>query len=408
MPANGGASAHFTYLLAGGGMTAAAAARGIREIDTVGTIGMVGAEPHLPYSRPPLSKGLWKGEARDAIWRPRASGVEPLLGRRIVAVDPPARRATDDRGAVYAFDALLFATGGTPRRLPNASERVIYFRTLDDYDRLRAFADRKAHCVVIGGGFIGSEVGAALRSAGCEVTMVVPEPGLGARVFPPDLSASLVAYYREQGVTLHVGEGVSAVKEQGGDVVVTTSAGREIRAAVAVAGIGLIPDVQVTEQGGLTVDNGIVVDEQLRTSAPGLYAAGDVANFFSPVLSTRLRVEHEDNANTMGRAAGRNMAGAAEPYHHLPFFYSDLFAQGYEAVGEVDARLETVPDWKERFREGVIYYLKQGRVRGVLLWNTWGQVDAARALIAEPGPFTAPSLQGRLPETTAVAAPKGL
>ena len=399
MPATGGASAHFTYLLVGGGMTAAAAAQGIREIDSVGTIGMVGAEPHLPYSRPPLSKGLWKGESRDTIWRPRASGVEPLLGRRVVAVDPSARRATDDRGAVYAFDSLLFATGGTPRRLPHASERVIYFRTLDDYNRLRGFADQKAHCVVIGGGFIGSEVAAAVRSAGCEVTMVVPEPGLGARVFPADLSASLVAYYREQGVTLHVGEGVSAVKEQGGDVVVTTTAGREIRAAVAVAGIGLIPDSHVAEQAGLKADNGIVVDEQLGTSAPGLYAAGDVANFFSPALGTRLRVEHEDNANTMGRAAGRNMAGAAEPYRHLPFFYSDLFAQGYEAVGDVDARLETVSDWKERFREGVVYYLKQGRVRGVLLWNTWGQVDAARALIAEPGPFTAPSLLGRLPQT---------
>jgi NADPH-dependent 2,4-dienoyl-CoA reductase/sulfur reductase-like enzyme len=121
-----------------------------------------------------------------------------------------------------------------------------------------------------------------------------------------------------------------------------------------------------------------------------------------------MRVEHEDNANTMGRAAGRNMAGAAEPYRHLPFFYSDLFAQGYEAVGDVDARLETVQDWKERFREGVIYYLRQGRVRGVLLWNTWGQVDAARALIAEPGPFTAPSLQGRLPRPASAAAHDGL
>ena len=397
MSAAGGASAHFKYLLVGGGMTAAAAAHGIRELDSEGTIAMVGAEPHLPYNRPPLSKGLWKGESRDAIWRPRATGVEALLGRRIVAVDPSARRATDDQGAVYTFDSLLFATGGKPRRLSNASERVIYFRTLDDYDRLRAFADRQVHCVVIGGGFIGSEVAAALRSAGCDVTMVVPESGLGARVFPADLSASLVAYYREQGVTLHVGEGVSAVVDHGDDVVVTTTGGREIPAAVAVAGIGLIPDNGVAERAGLKVDNGVVVDEQLRTSTPGLYAAGDVANFFNPALGTRLRVEHEDNANAMGRQAGRNMAGAAEPYRHLPFFYSDLFTQGYEAVGDVDSRLETVPDWKEPFREGVVYYLKQGRVRGVLLWNTWGQVDAARALIAEPGPFTSQSLLGRLP-----------
>jgi NADPH-dependent 2,4-dienoyl-CoA reductase/sulfur reductase-like enzyme len=143
------------------------------------------------------------------------------------------------------------------------------------------------------------------------------------------------------------------------------------------------------------VDNGIVVDEHLQTSTPDIYAAGDVANFFNPALGTRMRVEHEDNANTMGRAAGRAMTGATEPYTHLPFFYSDLFELGYEAVGELDSRLETFADWKQPFREGVVYYLKEGRVRGVLLWNTWGQVDAARALIAERGPFSANNLRGR-------------
>jgi NADPH-dependent 2,4-dienoyl-CoA reductase/sulfur reductase-like enzyme len=145
------------------------------------------------------------------------------------------------------------------------------------------------------------------------------------------------------------------------------------------------------------VENGIVVDRFCQTSQPGIYAAGDVANFENPALGSRLRVEHEDNANTMGRTAGYNMAGRATPYDHLPFFYSDLFEFGYEAVGEVDARLETVVDWKEQFREGVVYYLKEGRVRGVLLWNTWGQVDHARGLIAEPGPFRPSDLKGRLP-----------
>ena len=128
-----------------------------------------------------------------------------------------------------------------------------------------------------------------------------------------------------------------------------------------------------------------------------IYAAGDVANFHNPALDSRLRVEHEDNANTMGRVAGRAMGGEPEPYHHLPFFYSDLFELGYEAVGDTDPRLETFSDWKEPFREGVVYYLKNGRVRGVLLWNTWGQVDHARALIAETGPFRPGDLKGRLP-----------
>jgi 3-phenylpropionate/trans-cinnamate dioxygenase ferredoxin reductase subunit len=176
-----------------------------------------------------------------------------------------------------------------------------------------------------------------------------------------------------------------------------TTSGKELTADGIVAGIGIQPDVELAQRTGLKVDNGIVVDENLRTSNPDIYAAGDVANFFNPVLGKRVRVEHEDNANTMGEAAGKNMAGSPTPYHHLPFFYSDLFELGYEAVGELDARLETVEDWKEEFREGVVYYLEQGRVRGVLLWNTWGQVEAARALIAEKGPFTAQALRGRIP-----------
>jgi NADPH-dependent 2,4-dienoyl-CoA reductase/sulfur reductase-like enzyme len=176
-----------------------------------------------------------------------------------------------------------------------------------------------------------------------------------------------------------------------------TTTGKAVTADLAVAGLGIVPNTDLGQQAGVKIDNGIVVDQHLRTTVADVYAAGDVANFYNPALDMRLRVEHEDNANFMGRAAGRAMTGANEPYDHLPFFYSDLFELGYEAVGELDSRLQTFSDWKDQFREGVVYYLKEGRVRGVLLWNTWGQVDAARALIAEKGPFTANSLQGRLP-----------
>src|SRR5437870_4007319 len=277
-----------TYLIVGGGMTADAAAQALHEADPVGSIGLISAEPHPPYDRPPLSKALWKGEPEEKIWRKTAAtGAALHLGRRITALDPRARSVTDDRGTVYRYQKLLLATGGVPRRLPLKTDQIIYFRTLDDYRRLRALASQSVRFAVIGGGFIGSQV--------------------------------------------------------------------------------------------------------------AIYAAGDVANFANPALRARLRVEHEDNANTMGRTAGLNMAGRATPYHHLPFFYSDLFELGYEAVGDVDARLETVADWKEKFREGVVYYLNDGRVRGVLLWNTWGQVDHARALIAEPGPFKPQDLKGRLP-----------
>jgi 3-phenylpropionate/trans-cinnamate dioxygenase ferredoxin reductase subunit len=388
----------YTYLIVGGGMTADAAARGIREADPAGTIGVIGAEPHPPYNRPPLSKALWKGEPEASIWRDTAAtGAELVLGRRVTAVNLGAHTATDDRGTVHRFRKVLFATGGSPRRLPLATEQIIYFRTLDDYRRLRALAGEQLRFAVIGGGFIGSEVAAALRMQGRDVTMLIPEAGVGARIFPADLARFLVDYYREKGVAMRMGEGLAVLDWRGGTCVIRTTAGGELVADVVVAGLGLVPDTDLAEQAGLRVDNGIVVDEFCRASHPDAYAAGDVANFFNPALGARLRVEHEDNANTMGRVAGLNMAGRPTRYDHLPFFYSDLFELGYEAVGDVDARLETVADWKEPFREGVVYYLEDGRVRGVLLWNTWGQVEHARALIAEPGPVRPADLQGRLP-----------
>jgi len=388
----------YTYVIVGGGMTADAAVEGIRAADPAGPLALIGAEPHPPYNRPPLSKGLWKGEPEEGIWRQAApAGAELQLGRRVVGIDLRGHSVTDDRGTVYGFQKLLLATGGAPRRLPLQSDQVIYFRTLDDYRRLRGLAEQRLRFTVVGGGFIGSEVAAALRLQGRDVVMLVPEAGLGARVFPADLSRFLVDYYREKGVELRPGEGMVGLESRGGKCVVRTTTRAEVVGDIVVAGLGIQPSVELAEQAGLLVENGIVVDEFCRTSHPDVYAAGDVASFPNPALGSRLRVEHEDNANTMGKIAGQNMAGRATPYTHLPFFYSDLFELSYEAVGELDSRLETVADWKTPFREGVVYYLKAGRVRGVLLWNTWGQVEHARALIAQPGPFRAADLKGRLP-----------
>lgn len=388
----------YTYVIVGGGMTADAAARGIREADPKGSIGLISAEPHPPYNRPPLSKGLWKGEAEESIWRKTtATGAELHLGRRAMAIDLGSLQVTDDRGTTYGFRKLLLATGGTPRRLPLQSDQVIYFRTLDDYRRLRALAREELRFAVIGGGFIGSEVAAALRMRDRAVTMLIPEAGVGARVFPTDLARFLVDYYRQKGVEMRMGEGMAGLDPRAGKCLVRTTTGGELTADVVVAGLGILPAVELAEQAGLHVENGITVDEFCRTSHPEVYAAGDVATFANPALAARVRVEHEDNANTMGRVAGLNMAGGETRYDHLPFFYSDLFELGYEAVGDLDSRLETVADWKDRFRQGVIYYLKDRRVRGVLLWNTWGQVDQARALIAEPGPLRPADVIGRLP-----------
>jgi len=380
----------YKYLIVGGGMTADAAAKAIREADPKGSIGIVSAEPHPPYARPPLSKGLWKGESEDSVWKhTETADVALQLGRRVMAINPGKKTVSDDRGNTISYEQLLLATGGTPRRLPLPSEQIIYYRTYDDYRRLRALANEKLKFLVLGGGFIGSEVAAALRMSGRDVTMLIPEPGIGARVYPADLSRFLVDYYREQGVDVRTGEGLASLTQSAGKVLVKTTHGEEIAVDVIVAGLGIQPNVDLAEQAGVRVENGIVVDEMLRTNVPDIFAAGDVANFYNPQLGTRLRVEHEDNANAMGAAAGRSMAGQGTPYTHLPFFYSDLFQLGYEAVGELDPRLDTEADWKEPFREGVVYYLKDGRVRGVLLWNTWGQVDNARALIGHAGHLVA-------------------
>jgi NADPH-dependent 2,4-dienoyl-CoA reductase/sulfur reductase-like enzyme len=216
-------------------------------------------------------------------------------------------------------------------------------------------------------------------------------------MFPADLAEFLNGYYREKGIEILAGERVSAVRAKGEEVVVTTQSGRELTVDSVVAGLGIQPNVELAKSAGLAVEDGVIVDESLRTSHPDIYAAGDVASFINPALEKRLRVEHEDNANTMGKVAGQSMAGKSVRYDHLPSFYSDLFELGYEAVGELDSQLTTVSDWKQQYREGVVYYLRDGRVRGVLLWNVWGQVDAARKLIAEPGSFQAADLKGRLP-----------
>jgi len=231
----------------------------------------------------------------------------------------------------------------------------------------------------------------------CKVTMFFPEPGVSARLFPADLSEHLVDYYREKGVDVRPGESVAGITKSGSHLELTTKGGGQATVDAVVAGIGITPNVDLGIAAGLKADDGILVDHRLATGHPDVFAAGDVARFHNPALSTLMRVEHEDNALTMGKAAGRSMAGDETPYTHLPFFYSDLFELGYEAVGEMDPGTEIVADWKEKFRTGVIYYVKDERVRGVLLWNVWGQVDAARQLIGETEPVRSSDLVGRIP-----------
>ncbi|OGO28359.1 MAG: pyridine nucleotide-disulfide oxidoreductase [Chloroflexi bacterium RBG_16_54_11] len=389
--------AEYKYLIVGAGMTADAAVRGIRELDPAGAIGVIGNDNNPPYNRPSLSKGLWKGKSLDSIWRrTNELSADLFLGRNVVEVHAANKTIRDDQGTDYKYARLLLAIGGTPRRLPFGSEDIIYYRTLDDYHHLRRLAEQHDRFTVIGGGFIGSEIAAALAMNGKKVTMLFPEAGIGGRVYPAAISAYLNAYFRQKGVEVFPGVTMKGLQKQKGVYHLVTDKLGDVLADGVVAGIGIQPNVELAQAAGLSVGNGIVVDEMLRTSYPDIFAAGDVAEFSNPVLGKRLRIEHEDNANTMGKQAGRNMARAGESFNHLAYFYSDLFELGYEAVGELDARLQTFVDWKVEYQKGVIYYLVDGRVRGVLLWNVWDSVPKARQLIADPGPFTLDDLIGRI------------
>lgn len=396
--------ATYDYLIIGGGMTAASAAQGIREVDSKGSIGIISGEQYQPYNRPPLTKKLWQGKPVDSIWRKMPDGdFELILGHFITAIDPQNKQVQDHTGQVFNYGKLLLATGGKPRRLPFAPPETNYYRTLDDFQTVRSWVGRGARIGIIGGGFIGSEIAAALASNGEKPFIVFPENGLGARIFPADLSEFLNEYYRERGVTVLSGVAIQSIDRQDGGFVLRGKDGTAVPVDHIIAGIGIQPNTDLAVPAGIATagpeaGGGILVDLNLRTNQPDIYAAGDAAAFYNPALQKVMRVEHADNADSMGRVAGLNMAGCQIDYDHLPFFYSDLFDLGYEAVGELDSRLETFADWEEPYRKGVIYYLKDGLVRGVLLWNVWDQVDAARELIKERKKHSPESLKGRLPK----------
>ena len=389
----------YKYLLIGGGMTGYSGATGIRTVDKEGSIGMFTEEPNLPYERPPLSKKLWKGKPFESIWCiVNDLCMDIHTNESVIGIDRSAKKITVKKGTEYGYEKLLLATGGTPRKLETGEGLINYFRTIQDYQALRADTEKADDFAIIGGGFIGSEIAAALNMNGKNVTSVYMEDGITARNLPHDLSQYVTRYFQDKGVKVNPNCSIVRVEKKKDKTSLVFKNPQNIETEIVsqrvVAGLGIIPNTQLASAAGLKVENGIVVNEYLQTDDPDIFSAGDVANYFDPVLNVRRRVEHADNAFAMGLAAGINMAGEMKPWKYLPYFYSDLFELGYEAVGELDARLETFSDWIEPFKKGVIYYLKDGRIRGVLLWNVWEKVSAAREAIVMKGPFNSKNLKG--------------
>jgi 3-phenylpropionate/trans-cinnamate dioxygenase ferredoxin reductase subunit len=386
----------YDYVIVGGGLAGVSTIEGIRERDARGSILLIGEEPYLPYNRPPLTKGLWTGKKKvedifvqkDIFYAQR--NVEVQRGKKVISVDPENMSVTCNTGTVYRFNKLLLATGGMPKRLQVPGGElpgVVYYRYLDDYLAVHPNAHEGKSVVVIGGGFIGTEIAAALTLKKMKVTMVFPQLRPCYRIFPDYLGNHILKEYRDRGITVLTDDLPAAIEKNGDTFRVHTKKCQELSSDLVIAGIGIEPSTGLAKAAGLTIADGVVVNSFLHTSHPDIYAAGDNANYPDPMFTGAKRVEHWDNAVNQGKCAGRNMAGAQEPYTYMPYFFSDMFDFGYEAVGEIDSRLETRADWQKQNEKGIVYYLKENAIRGVLLCNVWDKVDSARASIRNNEPI---------------------
>ncbi|MCM5704381.1 NAD(P)/FAD-dependent oxidoreductase [Larsenimonas salina] len=391
----------YDYLIVGAGMTAANAAKAIRKNRPSASIAILGEEQHPPVTRPALSKKLWTDPefTEDDIWMITDDDrVEVHTETRITRLDRAARTVATEDGAEFGYSKLLLATGGAPKTLPDlpASDRVLYFRTYADYQRLRDAATPGARMLVAGGSYIGCELAAALVQQGCEVTLITPDGVLGEPLFPDAFARHFQDTFTEHGVSVITRRQVTggSVGEQG--VCVTLDDGSTLEGDMLAAGIGITPETALAEQAGLSVDDGIVVDQWLTTDDSNIFAAGDVARYPDVRLGAQ-RVEHVDNANQMGTQAGHNMAGVASAYTHTPYFYSNVFDLGFKAVGTADAsNLDTVSDWQTPNRKGAIFYLDGDTLKGVMLIDLDDQLDAARALLEQPTITDRDALKGKL------------
>lgn len=328
-------------VVVGAGVAGANAALELRRLGFDGRVSLIGAEPHLPYQRPPLSKGFLQGVEtfEDAQVAPAGEyerlGVELMLGRRALQLDAQRRRVQLDAGDELPYDRVLVATGSRKRRMPfpGADKAGVFdLRTVDDSEGIRAAAEPGRRAVVVGLGFIGCEVAASLRRRGVEVTAVAPGPAPLLRVLGPEVAEVIAALHRRHGVELLMNDGVEQL--QGGRTVerVVTRSGRQVDCDLVVAGIGVDPEVDLLAAAGARISNGVAVDELCRTSLPGVYAAGDIANQRHPILGT-IRVEHFNNAERQGRAAAAALLDQGEPYAYVHSFWSDQYDQTLEYVG---------------------------------------------------------------------------
>lgn len=377
----------------GAGLAGAKAAEALRKEGYDGRIVMFGEEAQPPYLRPPLSKEYLRGERAKLFVQPDAwyadQRIELLLSSTVKALEKTSRAVVLDNGRRVSFDRLLIATGASPRRLtiPGSDlAGVHYLHTLADADALRAAAARAHRAVVIGGGWIGAETTASLRQLGLPVAMIAVSSLPLERVLGKEVGTVYANLHSEHGVELIMGQRASAFHGRGSVEAVEVLDGPRIEADLVVVGVGAEPRTRLAVEAGLDVEGGIVVDEYLETTVPGIYAAGDVTAAWHPDFGARLRLEHWDNARRQGRTAALNMLGRSEPYVRVPYFYSDQFDLGMEYAGYAPSWERVVFRGDPGTRTFVAFWLKDGRVVAGMNANIWEVNDAIGALVASRRP----------------------
>jgi 3-phenylpropionate/trans-cinnamate dioxygenase ferredoxin reductase component len=379
-----------TFMIVGASLTGAKAAEELRERGFDGRVVLLGSEAERPYERPPLTKDYLRGDSprekayvhEEGFYAER--DIELETGATVATIDPGASRVTLDDGRELSFDRLLLATGAEPRRIPVPGADLAgihYLRTLADCDLLRDRLDAGGHVVVVGAGWIGSEFAASARQRGLDVTLVDPLTLPNERIFGAEIGTFYRDLHARQGIELALGEGVESFEGNGAVARVRTSAGRAIECDFVVVGIGVAPRVELAQQAGLDVDNGVVVDDRLQTSAPNVFAAGDVARAWHPFYGERIRVEHWANALNQGPAAAQAMLGEVVSYDRIPYFYSDQYDVGMEYSGHAPAWDEVVFRGDRDAGEFVAFWIRDSRVVAGMNVNVWDVNEQVQALI---------------------------
>jgi 3-phenylpropionate/trans-cinnamate dioxygenase ferredoxin reductase component len=371
------------FVILGAGLAGGTAAMALREEGFGGEVTLLGAESRPPYHRPPLSKTYLRGEERfeDQLVNPDDSyasqGIHLQLGARALRIDPEAKLLELERGGPLAYDRLLVTTGGRNRRPPIPGlklEEVLQLRTVEESDAIRAAAVPGRKAVVVGMGFIGSEVTASLRQLGVEVASIEGARMPLARVVGERVGQILAEIHREHGVDLVLEDSVAAFEGAKRVERVRTAKGRTIECDFAVVGVGISPNSELLEMAGAATQNGVLVDELCQTSVPDVYAAGDLTNHQHPVFG-RLRVEHWNNAFNQGRAAALSMMGKGRPYDYIHSFWSDQYDQSIEYVGFAEKWDEVVFRGKPESRQFLAFYLQDGALRAVFGLNRGGDPE---------------------------------